>query len=121
MTREDLARAAVEGVVCGLLDALDVLDALVPVDGGPLLLVGGGARSPAYRRVLADLSGRVVLVPGVEEAVATGACVQAAATLLGRSLADVQTAWGLGAGTSVEPDPSVDAGAVRGAYAELRG
>jgi len=121
VTREDLARAAVEGVVCGLLDALDVLAALVPVDGGPLLLVGGGARSPAYRRVLADLSGRVVLVPGVEEAVATGACVQAAATLLGRSLADVQAAWGLGAGTSIEPDPSVDAGAVRGAYAELRG
>jgi sugar (pentulose or hexulose) kinase len=71
--------------------------------------------------VLADLSGRVVLVPGVAEAVATGACVQAAATLLGRSLADVQTAWGLGAGTSIEPDPSVDADAVRGAYADLRG
>ena len=71
--------------------------------------------------MLADLSGRVVLVPEVDEAVATGACVQAAASLLGRPLADVQAAWGLGAGTSVEPDLSVDAGAVRDAYAELRG
>ena len=40
--REQLARAAFEGVVCGLLDGLDALAALVPTDGR-LLLVGGGA------------------------------------------------------------------------------
>jgi xylulokinase len=121
VTREDLARAAVEGVVCGLLDGLDALSAAVPVDEGPLLLVGGGARSSAVRRVLADLSGRPLLVPDEDEAVATGAAVQAAAVLTGRPLAEVQAAWRLGGGTLVEPDGSVDAAAVRQAYAALRG
>jgi xylulokinase len=121
VAREDVARASFEGVVCGLLDALDALGSLVPTDGGPLVLVGGGAGSPAYRQVVADLSSRTVMVSGADEAVATGACVQAAATLLGRPLADIQAAWGLGGGTVVTPDPAVDGAAVRGAYAELRG
>jgi xylulokinase len=111
----------VEGVVCGLLDALDALARVAVLDDGPLVLVGGGARSPAYRRILADLSGRVVLVPDGDEAVATGAAVQAAAVLLGRPLAAVQEAWGLGGGQMIEPDDSVDAAAVRGSYAEVRG
>ena len=62
VTREQLARAAVEGVVCGLLDGLDALAAFAPADGR-LILLGGGAHSRAYRQVLADLSGRAVLVP----------------------------------------------------------
>jgi len=119
--RPDMARAAVEGVVCGLLDALDALGTLVAVGEGPLLLVGGGARSPAFRRVLADLAGRPVLVPGLEEAVATGACVQAASVLLGHPLDEVQAAWGLGAGDQIDPDPGVDAAGIRHAYAAVRG
>ena len=122
VTREGLAAAAFEGVVCGLLDALDALADLVPVGDGPLLLVGGGARSAAYRRALADLSGRTVLVPDLEEAVATGACVQAAAALSGRHPNDVHADWGVGGGdTLVAPDPRVDAPAVRREYAALRG
>ena len=121
VTREDLARATVEGVVCGLLDALDSLCALAAVGDGPVALVGGGARSTAFRRIVADLSGRPVAVPDAVEAVATGACVQAAAVLLDRPLAEVQAAWGLGAGAVVEPDRSVDGAAVRQAYAALRG
>src|SRR4051812_9434121 len=46
VSRAQLARAAVEGVVCGLLDGLDALRAIVPADGR-LLLVGGGAESAA--------------------------------------------------------------------------
>ena len=121
VTREAVARAAVEGVVCGLLDALDALASVVTVDDGPLLVVGGGARSPAYLRVLADLSGRPLLVPEADEVVATGAAVQAAAVLTGRPLGEVQAAWGVGGGVLVEPDTSVDAVAVREAYAALRG
>ena len=71
VTREQLARAAVEGVVCGLLDGLDALARFAPVDGR-LLLAGGGAHSRAYRQVLADLSGRAVLVPRSDQQVATG-------------------------------------------------
>ncbi len=121
VSRQDLARAAVEGVVCGLLDALDALAAVADLDGGPLVLVGGGARSPAFRRVLADLSGRPVEVPGIDEAVATGAAVQAAAALTGRPLDEVRATWVPATCVRVEPDGSVDAGAVRGAYADVRG
>ena len=90
---------------------------LVTVGDGPLLLVGGGARSAAYRRAVADLSGRTVLVPDVGEAVATGACVQAAAALSGRHPDDVRAGWGFGEGTLTAPDPEVDAAGVRQAYA----
>jgi xylulokinase len=118
--REQLARAAVEGVVCGLLDGLDALAAFAPT-GGQLIAVGGGARSRAYRQVLADLSGREVLVTRVREQVATGACVQAAAVAATSEPADVADAWKLGAGDVVEPGSGTTAaGDVRAAYAALR-
>jgi xylulokinase len=118
--REQLARAAVEGVVCGLLDGLDALAGFAPT-GGQLIVVGGGARSHAYRQVLADLSGREVLVPHVREPVATGACVQAAAAATSSEPADVADAWKLGAGDLVEPSPGTMAASdVRAAYAALR-
>ncbi len=121
VARSDLARAAIEGVVCGLLEAADALAAVASIEPGLLVLVGGGARSVAFRKVVADLAGRPVLVPEAEEAAATGACVQAAAVLLGRPIADVQEAWALGKGIIVEPASGVDAPAVRQAYASARG
>jgi xylulokinase len=125
--REQLARAAVEGVVCGLLDGLDALHRVAAPAGrsphvdGRLVVVGGGARSAAYRQVLADLTGRPVLVPAGDEQVAAGACVQAAAVLTGVQPADVADRWQLGGGETVEPGPQASAAAdVRAAYAALR-
>ena len=75
-----LARAAVEGVVCNLLEGAEAL-------GPPTLertyLVGGGARSAAFRRVVADLTGRPVVVPAEDELAACGAALQAAAVFHG--------------------------------------
>jgi len=106
--------------VCGLLEALDALTAVGAGVTGRLLLVGGGAKSAAYRRIVADLSQRPIHVPRGDELVATGACVQAAAVLYGRAPEDVAGAWGLGEGTVVDPDPTVDAGTIRAAYARAR-
>ncbi len=101
-TPADLARAAHEGVLRGLLFGLDALaEAGASVDGR-LHLIGGGARSPAYRQILADLHGAPIRVPDADETVATGGAVQAAA-ILGRAFGDTATAWGLGAGVDVEP------------------
>jgi xylulokinase len=116
-----VARAAFEGVVCGLLDALDALGAAGVDTSGRLLLVGGGAKSAAYRRVVADLAQREVTLPRDDELVATGACVQAAAALHQRGPGEVAKAWGLGEGDAVVPDARVDARAVRAAYARARG
>jgi xylulokinase len=114
---QQIARAAFEAVVCSLLDALDGLrTAGVSTDDGRLVLVGGGARSEAYPRILADLAQRPVVVPTTEEHVALGACVQAAAVLAQGDIVDIARAWSLGAGETVDPDPHVDAATIRGAY-----
>jgi xylulokinase len=121
-TREQVARAAYEGVVCGLLEGLDALTASgAPVASGRLLLVGGGARSPIYRQVVADLTQREVSVPAAEEHVALGACVQATVTLQGGTFAEVAAAWGLRTASLVTPQPTVDHEGIRAAYAAARG
>jgi xylulokinase len=120
-TREQLARAAVEGVVCNLLEGADRLLPDHASADGRVFLIGGGARSAAYRRVVADLTGRAVIVPTDEELVACGAAVQAAAVLHGAAFGDVADTWHLGAGEVVEPDPTVDRDAIRARYAAARG
>lgn len=116
-TREQLARAAVEGVVCNLLEAAD---ALAAGTAGRLFAIGGGARSAAYRQVVADLTGRPVVVPSDEELVACGAALQAAAVLHGADLHDVADAWELGRGEEIEPDSSVDRSAIRAQFTRVR-
>lgn len=81
-TPAHLARAAVEGILCGLADGLDRLRDL----GAPVrrvLLVGGAASSQAVRRAAPQVLGCEVLVPAVTEAVALGAARQAAWALSG--------------------------------------
>ena len=116
VTREQFARAAFEGVVCGLLDGLDALAAVGVGAAGRMFLVGGGSRSAAYRTVLATLAGRPVIVPGDDEHVARGACAQAAAALLG-----APPAWEPAVATVTDPDPSADAQEIRARYRAARG
>lgn len=118
VTREQLARAAIEGVVCNLLAGADHLSAWTgPSAPGRVLLVGGGARSAAYRQVVADLTGRCVHVPTSDEVVARGAAIQAAAVLTGRGLDDVVEAWDGGGSSVTEPAPGHAGDDIRGAYA----
>ena len=119
VTPAQLARAAVEGVVCNLLAGAEALG-WEAVDGR-VFLIGGAARSAAYRRVVADLTGRTIVVPSDQELVAAGAAVQAAAVHLGCDFGPLSDAWGLGRGDVVEPDRSVDRAAIRAAYADAVG
>jgi xylulokinase len=84
LTPACLARAAVEGVLCGLVAGAD---ALVEQGGasasGDLVLIGGGAASEAVRRIVPSVFGRPVVVPRPSEYVADGAARQAAWALLG--------------------------------------
>jgi xylulokinase len=120
-TREQVARAAYEGVVCSLLDALDALSAAgVPTADGRSSVVGGGARSGLYPQLLADLSGREVDVPApATEWVAVGAAVQAAAVATGQPVEDVARRWAAARPASRCVTPSIEpdsAAAVRAAY-----
>ncbi|MDG4767396.1 xylulokinase [Solwaraspora sp. WMMD406] len=76
-TPAHLARAAVEGLLCALADGLDAIVA----QGAAInrvILVGGGARSLAVRRIAPEVFGCPVLVPPPGEYVADGAARQAA-------------------------------------------
>ena len=118
--REALALAAHDGVLCGLLDGLDALSACgVPLDGRRFL-VGGGARSAAYRQRYADLTQQDIVVPDADETVATGAAVQAAAISSSEPIASVAAAWGCGSGTTTQPRLGAD-GDVRQRYAAATG
>jgi xylulokinase len=119
-TPAQLARAAYQGVVCHLLEALDTLaDAGVPTDRGRLFVVGGGARARIYPQLVANLAQRQIEVPVAGEHVARGACIQAAAALSGRDVAALSRAWAPDT-VPVEPDFALDAASIRGAYADVR-
>lgn len=110
-TPAHLARAAVEGLLCGLADGLDALVAQgVPVER--IILIGGGARSEAVRRIAPTILARPVTVPEPGEYVADGAARQAAWVLTGE-----RPHWQLGAAATFEAEP---APAVRERYAEVR-
>jgi xylulokinase len=78
-TAENLARAAIEGVLCSLADAV----ALLGGEQRRVLLIGGGARSPAVCALAPGIFGADVEVPAPDEYVARGAARQAAWALAG--------------------------------------
>jgi len=79
-TRENLARAAVEGMLSGLAAGLEALRGLgVPLERA--LLIGGGAQSEAVRQIAPLVLGLAVEVPEPGEYVALGAARQAASLL----------------------------------------
>jgi xylulokinase len=108
-----LARAAVEGLLCGLADGLD---ALVAQGARPerVLLIGGGAASEAVRRIAPQVLGRPVTVPAPGEYVALGAARQAAWVL---SQSPEPPHWEPGVVASYDADPVP---AIRERYAEAR-
>jgi xylulokinase len=108
-TPANLARAAVEGMLCGLADGLDALvKAGVPVSR--VLLVGGGARAEAVRRIAPTVLGHPVRVPPPGEYVADGAARQAAWTLTG-----TLPEWDTGTAETFDTAPVP---AIRARYAE---
>ncbi len=73
-TREDLMRAVLEGITLNLGLIVDIFRQHVPMDR--ITLVGGGARSAAWRQMMADVYGcRVEALNFLEEATSMGAAV----------------------------------------------
>jgi xylulokinase len=81
-TRPNLARAAVEGLLCGLADGLDAIRALGP-EASRILLVGGAAQNEAVATIAGQVFDVPVAVPEPAEYVAMGAAAQAAWALTG--------------------------------------
>ena len=81
-TREGLARAAIEGMLCGLADGFDAIRAQ-GVEARRVLLIGGAAQNPAVSAIAAQVFDAPIVVPAPGEYVAAGAAVQAAWALTG--------------------------------------
>ncbi|MEO7588472.1 MAG: xylulokinase [Arachnia sp.] len=77
-TRNDIARACVEGLLASLADAVAAVEQVAGRDARRILLIGGGALSDAVRRLAPTVFGRPVVVPPPGEYVALGAARQAA-------------------------------------------
>ncbi len=81
-TRANLARAAIEGLLCGLADGLDALRGCGVV-AERILLIGGAAQNEAVAAIAAQVFDVPVVVPQPGEYVALGGAVQAAWSLTG--------------------------------------
>ncbi|MFC9919955.1 xylulokinase [Agromyces binzhouensis] len=97
-TRPSIARAAVEGLLCGLADGLDAVRRQ-GVDAQRILLIGGAAQNPAVRVAATQVFDAPVVVPALGEYVADGAARQAAWVLTGR-----RPAWPIEAGAPLPVD-----------------
>ncbi|MEQ9688654.1 MAG: FGGY-family carbohydrate kinase [Bauldia litoralis] len=117
--RESLIRSVFEGVVFSIADLCDLLSA--PSDA-PILLTGGGGRNAIWCAMIAEVTGRPVIVPEGSEFGAKGAAFLAA-TALG-SFATVVEASAVAAtgGQTYEPRGNDREAwrAARSRYAEAR-
>lgn len=97
--RENLARAAVEGMLCGLAAGLDAIQQL-GVEARRVLLTGGAAANPAVQAIAAQVFDVPVVVPQPGEYVADGAARQAAWVLTGS-----RPSWPVELLAAPDPDP----------------
>ncbi|MEV1132264.1 FGGY family carbohydrate kinase [Agromyces sp. NPDC049794] len=111
-TRPAVARAAIEGMLCGLADGLDAVRGQ-GVAAERVLLIGGAAQNPAVRRIAAQVFDVPVVVPAPGEYVADGAARQAAWVLSGE-----RPGWPVEIAEEVAPDTRPE---IRRQYAERAG
>ena len=102
-TRGDMLRAVMEGVTFALRDSLELFSA-AGITVGDMMACGGGASSPLWRQMLADVFGCPVRTAASNEGGALGAAILAA---VGAGIySDVREACDavIGEGSVCEPD-----------------
>ena len=75
-TRSEMTQAVLEGVAFGLRDCLEVAKSL-GIDLKKTRIVGGGAKSPLWRKIIANVLGLTVEVPACEEGPSMGGAMLA--------------------------------------------
>ncbi len=73
-TRADIIRAVLEGITLNLSIILDIFREQVPIEA--IIVIGGGAKGAAWRRIMADVYQADILKPNyLEEATSMGAAI----------------------------------------------
>ena len=115
-SRAHFVRAVMEGVAFSLRDTLSLFDELkIPVTN--VRLGGGGARSPLWRQIQADVYGRPVELLAAEEGAAFGAALLAGTGIAAWPSIEAACAETVHVAQTVEP---VDAAEMNAAYARFR-
>ena len=96
-TRENMARAAIEGVVGGMVFAAEALKK-TGFKANRILLIGGAAKNPAVQAIAAEMFNTEITIPPTGEYVADGAARQAAWALSGKL-----PNWQIGGVKTLEP------------------
>jgi xylulokinase len=91
-TKENIARASIEGVIAGMIYAARAVERL-GVSYSRILIIGGAAKNSAVQQISADLFGGTIHIPAIGEYVADGAAKQAAWALSGK---EKPPNWSLG-------------------------
>ncbi len=102
--RDHLVRAVVEGVTFGLRDSLEIIRAL-GLPAGRVYATGGGARSPLWRQIQADVFAVPVIAELAGEGPALGAALLAGAGVGAFTLED-GAARAIRQGDTAEPQPA---------------
>ncbi|MFV2067320.1 MAG: L-fuculokinase [Pirellulales bacterium] len=76
-TRGDIARSVIEGLNYQFLDTVSAIESTLGTRLDQLVAVGGATRNAFWMQNKADIAGRPVEVPGVEEATPLGAAILA--------------------------------------------
>ena len=113
-TREDVARAYVEALLCSLADGITSLEERTGTAARRITLIGGGARSRAVQQLAPAIFGREVTIAPDGEFVALGAARQAAWALAGT---EEPPAWEISGSRVVTADATPQ---VLEAYRELK-
>ncbi len=120
LTPENMARAAVESVLCSLADGIGNL-ADCGITPQRVVLIGGAAQSPAVRSIAPAIFGVPVTVPEPAEYVAVGAARQAAWALAEASRSgsgpEGPPEWSTSQAETFTAEPRPD---IRDRYATLR-
>ncbi|GAB5491074.1 MAG: xylulokinase [Phototrophicaceae bacterium] len=112
-TRAHMTRAVLEGVAFGLKDMFTLIDNVGLPDTFEVRISGGGAKSPIWQQIIADIFGAALVNVNTPEAGAFGAALLASVAV--GAFPDVASACSatITTGERVEPNENVDV------YAEI--
>lgn len=102
-TKAHMTRAVLEGITFGLRDSMELVKQS-GIEVSELRVNGGGARSPFWRQMIADIFGYPVVTVNSTDGPAYGAAIMAAAGVLRRDIPSLCEEW-ISIVDRVEPNP----------------